>query len=74
MQAVTSFFTDINNIVPIVLFALLSPGLLLTIPPSDKGVFFSGQSNRWAIVVHTLVYAIGLFLFKYFMGGQGGYY
>ena len=49
-------------IVPAVLFVLLTPGVLLTIPPAGKGVFMSGQSSLLAVGVHTLVFAI-LFAF-----------
>ena len=37
------------------LFMLLSPGLLLTIPP---GQFMSGKTSQSAILVHTIVYAL----------------
>jgi len=72
MQSVTRFFTNINNIIPILLFFFLSPGLILTLPPSDNGVFFSGQSNRWAIFIHTLVFSLVLLVSKRFLGGVGG--
>jgi hypothetical protein len=45
-------------VVPTVLFMLLSPGMLLTIPPSSGGVFVSGQTSVTAVVVHSLVFAI----------------
>ena len=45
-------------VVPTVLFMLLSPGMLLTIPPSSGGVFMSGQTSVVATLVHSLVFAI----------------
>ena len=45
-------------VVPAVLFVILSPGVLLTIPPKSRGVFMSGQSSITAIGVHTLVFAL----------------
>jgi hypothetical protein len=45
-------------IVPAVLFVLLTPGVLLTLPPGSAGVFRSGQSSLPAVGVHALVYAI----------------
>lgn len=45
-------------VVPTVLFMLLSPGMLLTLPPSSGGIFMSGQTNVNAVLVHALVFAI----------------
>jgi len=50
--------TTADIIVPTILFILLSPGMLLTIPQMSKGLFLSGQTNATAIVTHTLVFAI----------------
>ena len=40
----------------ILLFIVLSPGLLLTIPPIGKKVFLSGKTSRIAVLVHALVF------------------
>ena len=45
-------------LVPTVLFILLSPGMLLTLPPGPKGVFLTGTTSLNAIMVHTLVFAV----------------
>lgn len=45
-------------IVPAVLFVLLSPGVLLTLPPGSRGVFMSGQTSLISVGVHTLVFAL----------------
>ena len=45
-------------IVPAVLFILLTPGVLLTLPPGSKGIIRSGQSSLVAVGVHTLVFAL----------------
>lgn len=45
-------------VVPTILFMLLSPGMLLTLPPSSGGVFASGQTSVTAVLVHSLVFAI----------------
>jgi len=50
--------TKTDLAVTTLLFVLLSPGLLLTLPPSSNGVFMSGQTSVSAILAHTLVYAI----------------
>lgn len=44
----------------VVLFVLLSPGLLLTLPPVGKKVFASGKTSLYAILVHALVFAFAL--------------
>ena len=40
------------------LFFLLSPGVLLTIPPCSKGLFMSGQTSILAAAVHAVVFVI----------------
>jgi len=45
----------------IVLFLLLQPGLLLTIPPVGKKVFMSGKTSLNAIVLHALIFAAILY-------------
>jgi hypothetical protein len=51
-------------ITAVVLFVLLSPGLLLTLPPVGKKVFMSGQTSTMAIVAHTVVFAAALYYAK----------
>ena len=58
-------------VVPAVLFILLSPGVVLTIPPGSKGFFMSGQSSPAAVAVHTLVYAL---VFSFMRGQFAQYY
>jgi hypothetical protein len=41
----------------VVLFIILSPGVLLTIPPGTGGPFLSGQTSFAAVAVHALVFA-----------------
>jgi hypothetical protein len=45
----------------VLLFILLSPGLLLTIPPVNKNIFFSFKTSFIAILVHALVFAAALY-------------
>jgi hypothetical protein len=49
------------------LFFVLSPGVLLTLPPGSKGVFFSGQTSLVAAAVHALVFVLVLCYLKRFM-------
>jgi hypothetical protein len=38
------------------LFFILSPGVLLTIPPCSKGLFMSNQTSIAAAAVHAVVF------------------
>jgi len=39
------------------LFILLSPGFLLTIPPVGKSILMSGQTSLTSICVHAIIFA-----------------
>ena len=57
-------------LVEIILFILLSPGLLLTIPPvSKRGLFMSGKTSTVAILIHAIVFGVAL----YFLQGAYAY-
>jgi len=45
-----------------IIFFVLSPGVLLTLPPGSKGVFASGQTSLVAAAVHALVFMIAVHL------------
>ena len=53
-----SLIAKADLIVTTILFILLSPGILLSIPPGSKGLFMSGQTSLSSAVVHTLVFAL----------------
>jgi len=57
--------------VPAMLFVLLTPGLLLTIPPKNGGLLISGQTSPMAVGAHTLVFAL---LFAFLRGQFPQYY
>jgi hypothetical protein len=44
----------------IILFVLLSPGILLTLPPVGKNIVMSGQTSIMAVVVHAVIFAVAL--------------
>jgi len=46
------------------LFILLSPGVLLTLPPVGKKIFMSGQTSVAAILVHALIFTLVLYGIK----------
>lgn len=65
----------------VVLFVLLSPGLLLTLPPVGKKIFMSCQTSVLAVFVHAIVFALLLSYLPYipilnrldgFQGANGG--
>ena len=45
-----------------ILFFLLSPGVLLTLPPVGKKIWMSGQTSITAAVVHAIVFVGILYL------------
>jgi len=49
-----------------VLFFVLSPGVLLTLPPGSKGICCSGQTSVAAAIVHALVFVYIVFLLHVF--------
>ncbi len=48
------------------LFILLSPGVLLTIPPLSRGLFMSGQTSFMAVLVHAVVFCLAYYYLKPF--------
>jgi hypothetical protein len=46
------------------LFIILSPGFLLTIPPVGKKVFMSGQTSLTAVLVHAVIFTAILYGLK----------
>jgi hypothetical protein len=39
-----------------ILFILLSPGMVLTVPPGPKGIFTSEETSNLAILVHAAAF------------------
>ena len=44
------------------LFFVLSPGVLLTIPPGSRGLFLSCQTSVLAALVHAVVFVVVAYL------------
>jgi hypothetical protein len=42
----------------VLLFVLLSPGVVLTLPPVGPKVFFSGKTSVLSVLVHAVVFAL----------------
>ena len=47
-----------DMIVLFVLFIILSPGMVLTLPPVGKKIFFSGLTSKTSVVVHAFVFVV----------------
>ena len=47
-----------HMIVLFVLFIILSPGMVLTLPPVGKKIFFSGLTSKTAVIVHAVVFVV----------------
>jgi hypothetical protein len=64
----------------VLLFVLLSPGLLLTLPPNGKQVFLSGKTSFMAVVLHAFIFSLAvsyvwlLWNAEPFQGGGPGAY
>lgn len=48
----------------VALFAALSPGLLLTLPPVGNKIFMSGKTSTAAVFAHAVVFGIALYFLK----------
>ena len=49
----------------VILFILLSPGLLITLPPASKHVFMSCETSVSAVFLHAIIFAIALYYINY---------
>ena len=47
-----------------ILFIVLSPGILLTLPPVGKKIFMSGKTSLVAVLVHAIVFYVLLRCFQ----------
>ena len=57
-RAMNLVLTQTDLIVTTALFVILSPGLLLTLPPGSGGVLTSGQTSLASALVHSIVFAL----------------
>lgn len=51
----------------VLLFLLLQPGVLLTLPPVGKNVFMSCKTSVPAVILHAILFAIILYLVKLYV-------
>lgn len=45
----------------VLLFFLLTPGVILTIPPGSKGIFFSGETSLDAVLSAVVLFAAAIY-------------
>ena len=57
-KALGLVLTRTDLVVTTLLFLVLSPGMLLTLPPGSKGVYMSGQTSVSSALTHTVVFAL----------------
>ena len=57
-KAMGLVLTQTDLLVTTSLFRLLSPGLLLTLPPGSKGVYMSGETSVESVMIHAIVFAV----------------
>lgn len=57
-RALGLVLTKTDLLVTTSLFLILSPGVLLTIPQGNAGLFRSGQTSVPAALTHTVVFAV----------------
>ncbi len=43
-------------IIATVLFVLLSPGMVLQLPPSDGSIFFNSKTSIESVLIHAVVF------------------
>jgi hypothetical protein len=58
------------KLIATILFVILSPGLLLTLPPVGTKIFMSLKTSVLAILVHAVVFYMALFFLPNFEGFQ----
>ena len=63
--------TTADLMVPALLFVLLTPGILLTLPPKNGGIWMSRQTSPMAVGAHTVVFAL---VFAFLRGQFPQYY
>lgn len=57
--------------IAILLFILLSPGFLLSIPAIGGKYLMTGKTSVTAVLVHAVVFGLALYLLKTYYGIEG---
>jgi hypothetical protein len=57
--------------IAVLLFILLSPGFLLSIPAVGGKYIMTGKTSVTAVLVHAVVFGLSLYLLKTYYGVEG---
>jgi hypothetical protein len=57
--------------IAVLLFILLSPGFLLSIPAVGGKYLMTGKTSVTAVLVHAVVFGLALYLLKTYYGIEG---
>jgi hypothetical protein len=57
--------------IAVLLFILLSPGFLLSIPAVGGKYIMTGKTSVTAVLVHAVVFGLALYLLKTYYGIEG---
>ncbi len=57
--------------IAVLLFILLSPGFLLSIPAVGGKYYMTGKTSTTAVLVHAVVFGLALYLLKTYYGLEG---
>ncbi len=57
--------------IAVLLFILLSPGFLLSIPAVGGKYFMTGKTSVTTVLVHAVVFGLALYLLKMYYGIEG---
>lgn len=63
---------QVANIVATVLFIVMSPGVILTVPPDEGSLFMSQDTNIMAILVHGAAFYVVLKFWSYWSSQGDG--
>jgi hypothetical protein len=47
---------ELIPIITLILFILLTPGLIITIPSENNGIFFSKETSPIAVIIHSIIF------------------
>lgn len=55
----------------VLLFIILSPGVLLTLPPIGGKIWMTGKTSMTAVLVHAVVFGLAVHLLKTYYSMEG---
>ena len=62
-------YSPMQLLIPAILFVVLSPGMITTLPPGPSGKrWLSEETSRCAVLVHALVFVIAYYFARKYLG------